>query len=194
MRIDSGMTVYKTVVPPVKQTAKIKEEDAKVKEPRRDSVTISGKDNAISKSTLEKIQTEQAASFNNMLSSMIGNQIYSNDIMNNAKGILNKAGLGNISPEQAAKNISEDGPYGVKAVASGIMDMVHALSGGDAEKMEVLKEAVTDGFIAAGIELDLGDKVSNLPQVSQDTFTEVMKRFDYYEKNGNLDSYEYTPY
>ena len=74
------------------------------------------------------------------------------------------------------------------------MDMAISLSGGDSEKFDLLKDAVKKGFEAAGMELGVGDKLSGLPQVSQDTFTEVMKQFDHLEKNGNLDSYQYTPY
>ena len=54
-----------------------------------------------------------------------------------------------------------------------IMDMAKALSGGDASKIEELRKAVEKGFKAAGVEL--GGK---LPSISQNTYTEVMKRFD----------------
>ena len=53
------------------------------------------------------------------------------------------------------------------------MDMAKALSGGDASKIEELRKAVEKGFKAAGVEL--GGK---LPSISQNTYTEVMKRFD----------------
>ena len=194
MNINSGMTVYKSVVPPVKSVKNEKEPVETVKTPRQDSVELSGKDKALSKDALEQIQNQQAASVNNMLSNMLGKQFASADIMNNAKAHLTKVGMGDITAEQAAKNISEDGPYGVDAVASNIMDMVTSLSGGDPDKFELLKDAVTEGFKAAGVELGVGDEISSLPQVSQDTFTEIMKRFDHYEENGSLSSYEYTPY
>ena len=53
------------------------------------------------------------------------------------------------------------------------MDMAKALSGGDPSKIETLRKAVEKGFKAAGVEL--GGK---LPSISQQTYTEVMKRFD----------------
>ena len=193
MKISSGITTYKATMPVEKPVEKAKEEVANTKEARKDTITISNKNNPLSKAAFEQIKNDQASSFNNMLSSMIGNQVNSSNI-NKAQSLLSKLGMGNITPEQAASNISEGGPFGVNTVATNIMNMAESLSGGDPEKMEMLREAVMDGFAAAGVELGTGSDVSGLPQVSQDTFTEVMKRFDHYAENGSLDGYEYTPY
>ena len=57
-----------------------------------------------------------------------------------------------------------------------------ALSGGDPSKAELLRDAVQKGFAAVG-DLD------SLPQVCQDTYTETMKRFDYWVEKGSLDGY-----
>ena len=194
MRINAGMAAYKAPVPPVKPI-KSPAEEAKVQAPaRQDEVVLSGKAKGLSADALEKIQEQQNASFNEMIKGMVGKQTYSAESMNKAQGFLFKAGMGKLTPEQAAHNVSEEGPYGVNAVASSLVDMAVALSGGDPEKFEMLRGAVEDGFKAAGVDLGLGDEMSDLPQVSQDTFTEVMKRFDHYEKNGSMDGYEYKSY
>ena len=72
--------------------------------------------------------------------------------------------------------------WGVDAVATRLMDMAMALSGGDPSKAELLRDAVQKGFAAVG-DLD------SLPQVCQDTYTETMKRFDYWVEKGSLDGY-----
>ena len=85
----------------------------------------------------------------------------------------------------AAASIAEGGEYSVDAVATRIMDMAKALSGGDASKIAVLRDAVTKGFEAAGVEL--GGK---LPGICQDTYTEVMSRFDQWEKEATAGTAE----
>ena len=181
------------------QMQNIKEKTAKPSNlttpaPKTDSIEISSKGKALSKDAIDKINQQSQESFNTMLNSMLGKQVDSAKISNDFQAVLAKIGMENLTPEQAASNVSEEGPYGVNAVATNIVDMAISLSGGNAEKMEMLKDSVLKGFEAAGIELGLEEGLSNLPQVSQDTYTEVMKRFDHYAQNGNLDSYEYTPY
>ena len=181
------------------QMQNIKEKTAKPSNlttlaPKTDSIEISSKGKALSKDAIDKINQQSQESFNTMLNSMLGKQVDSAKISNDFQAVLAKIGMENLTPEQAASNVSEEGPYGVNAVATNIVDMAISLSGGDPEKMEMLKDSVLKGFEAAGVELGLEEGLSNLPQVSQDTYTEVMKRFDHYAQNGNLDSYEYTPY
>ena len=85
----------------------------------------------------------------------------------------------------AAASIADGGEYSIDAVATRIMDMAKALSGGDTSKIAVLRDAVTKGFEAAGVEL--GGK---LPGICQDTYTEVMSRFDQWEKEATAGAAE----
>ena len=98
-----------------------------------------------------------------------------------ADELADELGLGR-TPEEAAKAISEHGMWGVNAVATRLMDMAISLSDGDSGKAEVLREAVKKGFEAVGVP-------ESLPQVCQDTYAEVMGRFDYWGENGSLDGY-----
>lgn len=85
----------------------------------------------------------------------------------------------NVSPQQsadAAKSIADGGPYSVDAVATRIMDMAKALSGGDPSKIEELRTAVQKGFKLAG--QDMG---GSLPDISNRTYNEIMDRFDKWE-------------
>lgn len=85
-----------------------------------------------------------------------------------------------VTPEdsaRAAASIAEGGAFSVDAVATRILDMAKALSGGDASKIELLRHAVEKGFEAAGVELG-----GELPDISQRTYDEVMRRFDAWEE------------
>ncbi|GEM_PF-1215262 len=88
------------------------------------------------------------------------------------------------TPETAAKAIAKDGAWGVNAVATRLLDMAVSLSVGDTSKISVLRGAVEEGFKAAAKVLG-----GALPGVCQETYTETMKRFDYWEQHGSLDGY-----
>lgn len=79
--------------------------------------------------------------------------------------------------QKASESISEGGEYSVDAVAGRIMDMAKALSGGDKSKIGMLRDAVKEGFKAAGKELG-----TELPDICNKTYDEIMKRFDEWEK------------
>lgn len=80
--------------------------------------------------------------------------------------------------QKAAASIAEGGEYSVDAVATRIMDMAKALSGGDKSKIALLKDSVIKGFEAAGLEFNGG---AGLPEISTQTYDEIMKRFDEWE-------------
>jgi len=87
----------------------------------------------------------------------------------------------NVSVEEANKataSLEDGGEYSIDAVATRIMDMAMALSNGDDSKISMLRDAVTKGFEAAGVEFD---SVNGLPEICKKTYDEVMKRFDQWE-------------
>ncbi|MEG2350975.1 MAG: hypothetical protein RSB57_10770 [Hungatella sp.] len=135
---------------------------------------------------MKEIQEQQMASFSNMLSGMLKTQGQKNDF---AKNGITQDLFKQLSPTasdrvKATQAISEDGEWGVKAVAGRIMDMAVALSGGDPSKIALLKDAVEKGFEAAGAAW--GGK---MPSITDQTHEEIGKRFEYWEKNGSLDGY-----
>lgn len=80
---------------------------------------------------------------------------------------------------QAKKDISEDGYWGVKQTSDRIFDFAVALSGGDKEKMEQMKEAVEKGFKEATKTWG-----KELPSISNDTLKAVNDKFDkWFEEN-----------
>lgn len=144
----------------------------------------------LSADQLKAIQEQQVTSFKNMLSKMLTSQADKAKVA--GRGLNINADMFSrilVTPEQKAeaeKAISEDGEWGVNAVATRIMDMAVALSGGDTSKISTLRTAVEKGFQQAGVQW--GQK---LPGICGDTRDEIDKRFDYWEKNGSLNGYEY---
>ncbi len=120
---------------------------------------------------------KRVAEFEEMIRSMIADQSGKYNLVYKGQKLY-------VSPEESAKAqaaIAPGGEYSVEAVAGRIMDMAKALSGGDPSKIDELKKAVIQGFKEA--EKAFG---SALPQISRDTYDEVMKRFDQWEKEVNL--------
>lgn len=126
---------------------------------------------------LRKSEEQRMSAFQQMLRSMIVKQ--------GEKSNLKMFGFDlNVSQAQsnaAAASLQEGGEWSVDAVATRLMDMAKALSGGDPSKIEELRTAVQKGFKAAG--MDLGGK---LPGICNDTYDEVMRRFDEWAKESGV--------
>lgn len=85
----------------------------------------------------------------------------------------------NVSPEvieKAKESISDGGEYSVDSVATNIINMAKALSGGDSSKINELKEGFLKGFKEA--EKAWGGE---LPNICKKTYDEVLRRFDEWE-------------
>lgn len=76
---------------------------------------------------------------------------------------------------QAQKDIAEDGYWGVDQTSSRIFDFAMALSGGDPDQMEKMKDAFLKGYDKATAAW--GDK---LPDICKDTYDAVLKKFEDY--------------
>lgn len=82
------------------------------------------------------------------------------------------------TPEEAEAALTGDGAYSVDSVATRIMDMATSFAGNNPEKLELMRQAVQKGFAMAGTTFSDITKEKDLPQICQDTYTEIMKRFD----------------
>jgi hypothetical protein len=74
---------------------------------------------------------------------------------------------------QAQADIAEDGYWGVNQTSQRILDFATALTGGDPEKIEEMRDAFKKGYEQA--EKTWG---GTLPDISQQTYDAVMKGFD----------------
>ncbi len=75
--------------------------------------------------------------------------------------------------EQAKTDIAAGGYYSPEATSTRILDYAKALSGGDAGKFKLLKDAVEKGFADASAALG-----GTLPDISRQTYDLVQKGFD----------------
>lgn len=144
----------------------------------------------------KRLSAEQLRSYQDQLNQSFTKMV--NDIVSNQANQGKKAAKGGfkdffsnltVTPEQklaAQQAIGEDGEWGVNAVATRIMDMCVALSGGDSSKIEEMRAAVDKGFKEA-----MGDWGGSLPSICSQTHDEINKRFDYWKENGSLDGYQY---
>lgn len=78
---------------------------------------------------------------------------------------------------QAEADIAEDGYWGVEQTSSRILDFAKALTGGNPDKIEEMRDAFEKGFKQAT--KTWGDE---LPEISQKTYDATMKKFDDWAK------------
>lgn len=135
---------------------------------------------------LESAEEQRTQAFISMIEKMFeaqGNSSYLSvsDITKNIKNNFTQEDI-----EAAKQSVSEGGFYSVDAVATRIMDMAMALAGDDPSKISVMRDAVTKGFGQAAETLRL--KEDDMPDITKSTYTEIMKRFDEWEKSYETDA------
>ena len=82
---------------------------------------------------------------------------------------------------QAQADIAEDGYWGVEQTSDRIIQFANALTGGDPDKIEDMREAFKKGFAQA--EKTWGGE---LPEISQKTYDAVMAKFDKLAEDAGL--------
>ncbi len=144
----------------------------------------------LSKAQLDSLKTMQEDNLRNLVSQLIGGQAAKgekNASIFSASSMQVEINIENMQVNMGGVEAQTQEDWGVDAVATRIMDMAVSLSGGDSSKISMLKGAVEQGFKEAGIAFG-----RELPEVCHNTYDEVMKRFDHWEKNGSLDGYVYN--
>lgn len=120
------------------------------------------------------LKDAQIESYRKFISEMFGGQAEKSGFLTELNQIL---GANNGT---AADDFENDPTWGVDAVATRIMSLAENLAGGDASKLETLRNAVERGFGEA--KKTWGGK---MPSISGKTYDEVMKRFDDLSKKLN---------
>ncbi len=105
---------------------------------------------------------------------------------NTANGIWSFLASGDFTVDaatkaQAEKDVSEDGYWGVKQTSDRIIDFATALTGGDPDKIEEMREAFKKGYKQA--EKTWGGE---LPDISKRTYDAVMEKFDKMAEDAGL--------
>ncbi|MEG2087012.1 MAG: hypothetical protein RR022_02345 [Angelakisella sp.] len=178
------------------KAAPTKAETAKVEQSlsgnQQDRVEFSTRGNEkLSAEQLRGIKETLSAQQTQLLQAMAGNAV---NQANSALTALGKAGYKGLdsaklpplatTQEGAAAAIADGGAYSVDAVATRILDMAKSFAGSDPAVLEKMRNAVQKGFEAAGVDFKRATK-SALPEISNRTYDEVMKRFDALAKELN---------
>lgn len=141
---------------------------------------------------LKADQENRAASMQNLVEKLLGKQKGTFDLANSTNlAATFRQAVQFASPEDIAKaqaDIAEDGYWGVNKTSDRLVSMAIALAGGDTDKADELKNAITKGFKKATAAW--GEK---LPQLCQDTYDAAMKKMEDW-KNGVTTAKDYADY
>ncbi|MDE6530205.1 MAG: hypothetical protein K2K96_05455 [Lachnospiraceae bacterium] len=113
-------------------------------------------------SIVEQLMTKQGKTYNKA---------------NGLKGLYESLEVDAATKAQAQADIADDGYWGVDQTSSRIFDFAMALSGGDPDQMEKMRDAFLKGYKQA--EKAWGD---SLPDISKRTYDAVIEKFDNYKK------------
>lgn len=145
------------------------------KETAADSVKKTYTQNTDLVAKLKADQQNRQQQLQNIVEKLMNQQ---GQAFNSANGIWSILAGGNLKVDaatqaQAQKDIAEDGYWGVKQTSDRIIDFATALTGGDPDKIEEMREAFKKGYKQA--EKTWGGE---LPEISKQTYDAVMEKFD----------------
>lgn len=137
----------------------------------------------------QDLKTQEQTMLNIMIQAMTESNDKLTGWLNDGVGILNFGGVQidaarfalpevATNPEDAAKAIAPGGAWSVDAVSTRIFDLASAIAGNDPERLAEMKAAVEEGFKQAGMEWNKMTGQDNMPEISKQTYTEIMSRFD----------------
>ena len=137
----------------------------------------------------DDIETQQQAFLNVMIQALTESNDKLQGWLDEGVGILNFGGtqidasmfgLPEVAtnPEDAAKAIAPGGAWSVDAVSTRIFDLATAIAGNDPEKLSQMRAAVEEGFKQAGMTWNKITGQDNMPEISKQTYNEIMSRFD----------------
>ena len=161
-------------------TAEKKDDSGVVYEPSTSAVTTDSTKKTYTPDTnlINKLKAEteaRTAQLRSLVEKMISGQT---NTYGKANDIWQFLRSGNYTVDAATKlqaqaDIAEDGYWGVKQTSDRIISFANALTGGDPDKIEDMREAFKKGYAQA--EKKWG---GSLPDISKQTYDEVMKKFD----------------
>lgn len=137
----------------------------------------------------DDLEMQQNAMLNLMIQTLTANNEKLQGWLNDGIGTLNFGGIKvdaskfalpsvATNPEDAAKAIADGGDWSVGAVSDRIFGLAETLAGGDPEKLQQMRSAVEEGFKQAGMTWKDATGNSSMPDITQNTYSEIMKRFD----------------
>ncbi|MCM1039967.1 MAG: hypothetical protein NC434_11655 [Ruminococcus sp.] len=183
---------YQTGQAPAKEqttdTTSTAEETGVVYEPSKETVKTDSTKKTYTQNTelVNKLKADQESrqqQLQNIVEQLMSKQ---GDAYNKANGIWSILSSGNFTVDpatkaQAQKDIAEDGYWGVEQTSDRIIDFATALTGGDPDKIEEMREAFKKGYKQA--EKTWGGE---LPDISKRTYDAVMTKFDKMAEDAGL--------
>ena len=141
------------------------------------------------KSLKADLETQEQTMLNIMIQALTESNDKLQGWLDEGTGILNFGGVQidaarfalpevATNAEDAAKAIAPGGAWSVDAVSSRIFDLASAIAGDDPEKLSQMRAAVEEGFKQAGLTWKDATGQSKLPEISTQTYNEIMSRFD----------------
>lgn len=139
---------------------------------------------------VQSLKDEQTATMLNLLiQTLTANNEKLQNWYDEGTGILNFGGIQidasrfalpevATNPEDAAKAVEEGGEWSVNAVSDRIFGLAELFAGGDPEKLQQMRDAVEEGFKQAGAAWKDATGKDSMPDITQNTYNEIMKRFD----------------
>lgn len=165
-------------------TKKVAEDTGVVYEPSASATSNAGKTYTQNTELVNKLKADAEArtkQLQDIVTKLMTKQGVTYNHANGLKSIFEALEVDPATRAQAQADIAEDGYWGVKQTSERIFDFAKALTGGDPEKMEEMREAFLKGFKQA--EEMWGD---SLPEISQKTYGAVLEKFDSYaNENSN---------
>lgn len=128
---------------------------------------------------VEQLKADMQAQQENLMSivrDMMGKQGVAYATANDVWSFLSEGKFQNVSEAakaQAQKDIAEGGYWSVEETSKRILDFADALTGGDPNQVEKMREAFKKGYAEATKAWG-----KDLPDISQKTYDAVMKGFD----------------
>lgn len=137
----------------------------------------------------QDLETQEQTMLNIMIQAMTESNDKLQGWLNDGIGILNFGGVQidasrfalpevATNPEDAAKAIAPGGAWSVDAVSTRVFDLASAIAGNDPERLAEMRAAVEEGFKQAGMEWNKVTGQDNMPDISKQTYNEIMSRFD----------------
>ena len=160
------------------KTSEDKNDTGVVYESSKNASTSTGKTYTQNTKLVNQMKADaeaHAQQLQNIVSQLMNKQ---GQTYNTANGIWSFLAGGNFTVDaatkaQAEKDIAEDGYWGVEQTSNRIIDIATALTGGDPDQIEEMREAFKKGYKMA--EKTWGGE---LPDISKRTYDAVMEKFD----------------
>ncbi len=207
-KLNTGTPIQRPAQPkaeiPKKEVAENKTDNLNeavvVEKEKEDNKEVKKDDYKVDQKALDKLFKEheqKTKQFLNLVNSLFSKQAdksqmakyktfdqFAGDIENFKEKLQESISNGEIDQatiDQAKKDVAEDGYYGVEKTSDRLVDFAKAISGGDPEKIELLRDAVLEGFKMAAEAW--GDE---LPQISKDTYNATMDKFDAWAEESGI--------